>query len=256
MQMILRTLLIALCLLTAPAFAGVGPSCYGVLLRTLYPDEVSQIEPYLYDTLRSLDHMRGRSGLVSDAIEIQGAKANKVTFQILNSNTSGTNIAADLLIQTELILQNRNAYKARVRLEKIVTSLIQLQRHQESGLFFSWYATDGSSKVLSYSLSSIDNLHLALALWTIKESLPGTPAGARAGKLFSSLDFSMFYDETSGLIGGNFSHVNGRWIRDAYNFSSFGSEARILYSAGKALGLFKKYSGNLSLRLVLSAPLT
>ena len=52
------------------------------------------------------------------------------------------------------------------------------------------------------------------------------------------MNFQVYYDSESGLIGGNLKFANSQWTREAYNFSNFGSEARLLYSVGWALGLF------------------
>ena len=53
------------------------------------------------------------------------------------------------------------------------------------------------------------------------------------------MNFSVYYDANSGLIGGNLKYEDGHWVREAYNFANLGSEARSLYGAGWALGLFK-----------------
>ncbi|MBL7556472.1 MAG: hypothetical protein JNM24_11685 [Bdellovibrionaceae bacterium] len=93
---------------------------------------------------------------------VQRGKKNK----IVNGNTSGTNIAIDLLIQVELLAQQPNHKKAYSNISKVLETLTRIERHPESGLFFSWYSTNDITTVGSRNLSSIDNLHLAIALWT------------------------------------------------------------------------------------------
>jgi hypothetical protein len=260
MKLQFKSLLLSLALMTSwlgisqPLWAA-GLSCRSVftearLERRLDAKMTAQVQGYLADTIQSLEHMRGDNGLVKDTILVQAEKNAKPTIQNLNDSTSPTNIAIDLLIQTELISQNSNGNHdtalAKKNISRILATLQKLHRHKSSGLFFSWYGTDQKSAVTGPNVSSIDNMHLALSLWTIRETFPGTVIAKKAQALLEPMDFSMFYDEASGLIGGNFSYINngkrGKWVRDAYHFANLGSEARILYSAGWALGFFKKYT--------------
>lgn len=190
-----------------------------------------KIEDYLQSTLTSLEAMRGLNGLLADTIAVKNINGETRVSRVINLNTSPTNIAIDLLVQGELgSLKN---------VARIVSTLKSLDYHKDSGLFFSRYAADSTSRVADYSVSSVDNFHLALALWTIKESFSGSQIGQEAEKLFDRMDFSVYLDEASGLIGGNLKYQNGAWIKEQYNYSNLGSEARSLYSAGWALGLFK-----------------
>lgn len=221
--------------------AVAAPLCSSVFLANrLAPPMAKQVKIYLDDTIHSLEKMRGANGLVQDTVAVR-VENGQYEFQPLTPSTSPTNIGIDLLIQTELVLQGQQTALAKKNISKVLSTLGKLDRHS-SGLFFSWYGTDEKSAVTGPNVSSIDNMHLALALWTIKESFPGTGIAKKAEALLSPMDFSLFYDESSGLIGGNFTYHQGKWTRDAYNFANLGSEARILYSSGWALGLFKKYS--------------
>lgn len=185
-------------------------------------------------TLQSFELMRGSSGLVQDTIWTTPANDGRLIVSSINPNTSLTNIAVDLLVQAEL-------KNLRV-LRQAVEVLESLSFHRDSGLFYSWYSTTLPPIAKDKAVSSIDNLHLALALWTLKENFPGTSFGKTARFLFERMNFSVFYDADSGLIGGNLRFNGEKWIREEYNFSHFGSEARLLYSVGWALGLFKNYS--------------
>jgi hypothetical protein len=232
-----------------------APSCSGVFLPNLSdlssqlsPKMAQQVRTYLDDTLQSLEKMRGANGLLQDTVFVR-PENGKYEFQAVTPSTSPTNIGIDLLIQTEMVLQGTYSALAQKNISRILSTLARLDRHS-SGLFFSWYGTDQKSSVTGPNVSSIDNMHLALALWTLKESFPGTLIAKKAEALLMPMDFSVFYDENSGLIGGNLTYTNkkrdgsrgGEWVKDTYNFANLGSEARILYSAGWALGLFKKYS--------------
>lgn len=226
----LRFLLLTGSLLTLP----IGFSAYG---ETLNPDcgllvttQRMPINAYLKDTLNSLESMRGENGFLVDTIWVRSAK----TIEVLNPDTSPTNIAVDLLIQAELGQIDK--------VERVLETLANVEFHKPTGLFFSRYTTNPRSRVTDLAVSSIDNMHLALALFTIQESFRDTRSGALAKQLFERMNFSVYYDPRSGLIGGNLRHSQGAWIKEEYNFSYFGSEARILYSAGWALGLFRDYS--------------
>jgi hypothetical protein len=217
---------------------------YGEFRKSLTIAQTSTTYSYLKSTLSSLDSLRGDNGLVKDTNWVIMRNGQREQIKSLNSNTSNTNVAIDLLIQTELISRRIQPAKAKKHLNRILNTLTRAPRHRDSGLFYSWYTTGKKTQVASHDLSSIDNLHIALALWTIKETFPNSKFAVKAEEIFNSMDFSIFYDEASGLIGGNFSYQkqSGTWIRDAYNFSHSGSEARSLYSAGWALGLFRKYN--------------
>lgn len=201
----------------------------------------AQVDKYLLATINSLKQMRGANHLVKDTIWIKRISNGKIISKTLNANTSPTNIAIDLLIQTELLSRQSHPTIANKNLTKLLATLGKLERHSPSGLFFSWYSTDKHSNAVNRNISSIDNMHLAIALWTIKETFPEAALGQQARALFEDMNMSMFYEEKTGLIGGNFSYSNGKWLKDAYNFSNLGSEARILYSAGWAIGLFKSF---------------
>lgn len=195
-----------------------------------------QYQTYLNDTLNSLEMMRGENGFLKDTIEVR--KLNKKDFftRSLIEGTSPTNIAVDLLIQAEIFL-NKKTPKAEQNLKNVLQSLKKADFHHDTGLFFSRYSVDKKTSVKDQSVSSIDNLHLALALWTLKENFTDNTIGRQASQLFSRMDFSVYYDKSSGLIGGNLRYDNGRWIKEDYNFSNFGSEARLLYSLGWALNM-------------------
>ncbi len=206
--------------------------------------EAKQISDYLLDTVSSLETLRGKNGIVADASWVQAQKNAPATIRILNENTSPSNIAVDLLVHTEIVLRGIQINDSAKTLSRALDTLSLLKRHVPTGLFFGWYSTKIEGDVMVQNLSSIENIHLALALWTIKESFPNSSMGKQAKTLFESMDFSIFYEERTGLIGGNFRYIQGQWVRDKYNFDYLGSEARILYSVGWALGVFKKYGGS------------
>ena len=234
LNVVVKTLIVYF-LSTSFALAA-GSSCIQ-FYQGAYRVVPQNIQTYLVDTINSLERMRGKSSLVRDIMWVQSTTHVKP----LNEYTSGTNIAVDILVNTELMNYSQHAEKAKTNLTQVLSSLKEMDRHS-SGLFFSWYSAENVKIIGNRNLSSIDNLHLAISLWTVAEKFPELPIGKMARELFERMDFSMFVDNISGLIGGNFTYFNGVWVRDTYNFSYLGSEARILYTAGWALGIFKEYA--------------
>lgn len=215
---------------------SVNSSCATIVAKLFL--QQSPIAKYAKDTVNGLSLMRGLNGLLVDKIQILPSHRIKV----LNAHTSPSNVALDILVQLEL-LSSSSHLNAKKNLEKILETLNKIEFHKESGLFFSWYNTDLSSLVADRNVSSIDNLHLALALFTVSKSSDPTLA-SKARSLFKRMNFSIFYEPSSHLIGGNLRYGNETWVREAYNFSNAGSEARSLYSIGWALDLFGPYSKN------------
>jgi hypothetical protein len=223
--------------LSAAANSRVEVAPCETLLET-FPSVVPQAREYLNGTLMSLEQMRGEGGLLADTVEVRQRKVQPFRVHVLHAGTSPSNIAMDLLIQSEM--------NAEVKLSRILKILEGLPYHEPTGLFFSRYHVGREGAVLDESVSSIDNFHLALALWTLSETAVDAALSQRARRLFERMDFSIYLDPATGLIGGNLVFRDNRWIKEAYNFANFGSEARALYSAGWALGLFRQYDFELS----------
>ena len=208
-------------------------------------DQKIQYEKYLKATLHSMDAMRGANGLIADKAKVIHKKDDNDQLLILNPNTSMTNIALDLIIQAELAQSDQNAKEALLKINHILETLKKLSYHPASGLFFSWYSTNDSNIAISKNISSIDNLHIALALFTLKETTHNDDIKTKASDLFKRMDFSMFYDSQTGLLFGNFIYQNNQWVSEPYHYRHIGSEARILYPVGWSLGLFKKLYGKM-----------
>jgi hypothetical protein len=221
--------------------ASANDLCFQLFVKSPSPSSHVSTERYLTSTLRSFEMLRGENGLIKDALVLRRSPSGRLRFETLNQNTSPTNIAVDLLIQIELLQRSaKNSPEVFSRIERVLKTLEDVPHHEETGLFYSRYTTSVEAHVTDLSVSSIDNLHLALALWTLNETLPETPTSLRAKKLLERMDFSIYYDSASGLIGGNLRYENGQWMRESYNFANLGSEARALYVLGPALGLFRK----------------
>jgi len=217
-----------LAILTGP-LPHASASCNSILRG--YP---ARFDAYTTDTDAGLERLRNaETGLIQDKIEIVADVGNP-TVRVLNANTSPTNVALDLIR-----LASATDGASAKRLAQVLHSLARMERHPDSGLFYSWYATDASLAVKSRDVSSVDNIHLALALWTIAATHSGQE-GKLARSLLKTMDFSDFYDSKTGLMGGNLKYQNGEWNLEAYRFDQFGSEARSIYAVVYALKLLKK----------------
>lgn len=173
--------------------------------------------------------MRAPSGFIADTVLLTSP-----TLHHWKSDAAPTDLALDLIVQAGLAPTDA---QARTRLDAVVRGLTALPFHAKTGLFHRLYRfpQPGTITVSDADLSSVDNLHLALALWTVSRLYAGTPVGGEAERLFARMDFSIFLDEKTGLISGNVHDEKPQsWV---YHF---GSEARSLYSVGYALGLFRR----------------
>jgi hypothetical protein len=226
-----------------------------VQLPHALPSSLPQYTRYLDDTLQSLDKLRGKNGLLQDSAEVLPGDSNHpAKLKIMKSDTSPTDIGLDLLTQASVAKgSGSGSVKATETMMKIVSTLGDEKfpvHHPLVGrgpavdtnhiLFFSWYSTK-ENKATVKNVSSVDNLHLALALWTVAKNFPDQAVGQKAQTIFNKIDLSSFYDPKTGLMGGNFTYDKkaGTWSRDAYNYQYFGAEARSIYGVGYALGLFK-----------------
>jgi len=184
--------------------------------------------------MNSLEAMRSGIGLVSDQARVRKVTDDKSTLAVLNVNTSPTNLAFDIILRL-------SADQSLTSLHRTLMTLTALPFHADTGLFYSWYdSTTGD--VAHRDVSSVDNIHLALALWAASAAYPHHAVGQIAEELLARMDFSAFYDPESGLAAGNLHFADHRWSRESWRYDYFGSEARSIYVLGKALGLFRKYT--------------
>jgi len=85
-------------------------------------------------------------------------------------------------------------------LSKTLTTLEHMERHQASGQFYNWYDARNGAKLtiwpptgqpLTPILSSVDNGWLATGLRIVRGAVP--VLAARAGALYDSMNFSIYY---------------------------------------------------------------
>lgn len=189
-------------------------------------------------TLKSLDCMRAPSGLVSDKAVYHSWFLGSCKVLLHQRSTSPTNIGFDILTQMAALRLNLTLGDEEQKLSKMLGTLENIEKHNETGLFYSWYSGDRAPEAKSKNISSVDNIHLAVALWALSEGGPHT-LRHRAGELFQKMDMSPFFDETNGLFHGELVPENGTYKAQPWHYGHFGSEARSLSALAGALNLLK-----------------
>jgi hypothetical protein len=220
------------------------------------PDNDVLLE-YAEDTWRSFEAMvEPSTGLVADNIEGDLDPATRSAY------TSPTNIGGYLwstVVARDLrIIDRREAYE---RMSQTLETVAQLDRHDDSGMFYNWYdpATlevlriwpENGSTVYPF-LSSVDNGWMAAALKVVASAEPRLKKEADA--IFETMDFGFYYDPNAksdvGLIRGGFwvepppgCSIAGNY-RDrgpdvyytCHHYGAFNSEPRIASYLGIATG--------------------
>jgi hypothetical protein len=195
---------------------------------------------YYYDTVQGFELMRGHDGLIADNIDLISTDGQTCRTQSLDEVTNPTDIALDILVQLGKMKNPDFSAEAAKNLNVIFSTLESLPQYT-NGLFFSRYSTQ-DNQALNKNVSSVDNLHLALAFWTASNLYPGSSFGLAAQKLFSNMNFDTFYvhnsEAASTSMGGNLTFKDGKWTLDDYRYTNLGSESRSIYGIGYALKLF------------------
>jgi Protein of unknown function (DUF3131) len=132
------------------------------------------------------------SGLPTDILNADGSRVPQ---------TSNTNIGAYMwsaVAAEELGYIGRRELVSRV--EHTLATLERMERHAPSGQYFNWYDHRTGEKLTTWPpsgepltpiLSSVDNGWLATGLQIVRNSVP--ELAARAGALYDSMDFSLYY---------------------------------------------------------------
>jgi hypothetical protein len=165
----------------APAVATAGPAGANATLHQ-----------YASSTWASFVAMTYRSGLPADSLGLDGTRSVQ---------TSTTNIAAYMwsaVVAENLDIIGRQELVS--RLSTTLTTLEHMERHQPSGQFYNWYNARTGAKLtvwpptslpLTPILSSVDNGWLATGLRIVRGAVP--ELAARAGALYDSMNFSLYY---------------------------------------------------------------
>jgi|GEM_PF-1235507 len=204
---------------------------YSLNLLAIDPEIAKDYQRYFFDTYKSLELMRDKNtGLVKDATSVENAT--------IHDPTSPTNIGLDLMVQMEALKYPELKETAQKNIKKTLSTMVSLDFHQESGLFLNRYTTD-KKQVTENSVSTVDNINLAMSLWVMSQSAPDIESKIMAKKMFERMDFSFLYDEKTGLFYGGAYVKDGQWKIEEWKYNDFGSEARSLYGMGYAIGIIK-----------------
>lgn len=214
-----------------------------------------QIERYWQATLHSMDCMRAPSGLITDSAFVEEGRAggavdsfspgpekaamttavalapyaSSCPLRFANTQTSPTNIAMDLFLLMEV--------ERWATIDQVLGTIEALPFHASTGLFFNRYDIFNPQVVTDHYVSSVDNVHLHLALWVLAELKVQTFAlSARARALLDRINWTELIDPLTGLARGGLAYDGKSFIPAPWYFSHAGSEARSIYSLGFALG--------------------
>jgi hypothetical protein len=133
-----------------------------------------------------------KSGLPADSLGLDGTRSVQ---------TSTTNIAA--YMWSAVVAENLGIIghgELVSRLSMTLTTLEHMERHKPSGQFYNWYDARNGAKLtvwpptgqpLTPILSSVDNGWLATGLRIVRGAVPAL--AARAGALYDSMNFSIYY---------------------------------------------------------------
>jgi hypothetical protein len=222
------------------------------------PKSLSVYDRYLHDSVEGLNKMRGSNGLLWDEAEV--VSGQPATLKPVNTKTSPTNIGLDLVVQSEIAKNNTaDGIQARKNLAQVIDTLSdenlpKYQGKNHSILFYDWYDTSGNHvDEKDKNVSTVDNINLAIAIWTVAQRFPNEKFGKAAQALFDRIDFSPFDVPKLAQAAGNlkYDETTKTWAQeipkdktDPWTYGDFGSEARSIYTAGYALGLFKNEANN------------
>ncbi len=202
------------------------------------PSKVQQIlEDLKKDTQASLEFMRDpRSSLIGD----------KTTWTegFLSFSNDGmvasTNVSLDLIVQIQ-----QNTPESFLKISTIVDELLNLEKYQIGELeYFYWgykKNSDGKMQIYNSEVSSLDNFHLAIALWLVSQKHTDINTRLKAESLYKKMKLDPFVDPQTGLMrlaSRLDAEGNRYWL--PYLYADWGSEARTMYVLGPVLGLINQ----------------
>jgi hypothetical protein len=196
-------------------------------------NDKSTLERYAEATWRSFAAMTDeQSGLPPDALNADGTTSVE---------TSTTNIGAYMwsaVAAERLGLISRRELAA--RMDRTLTTLERMERHQPSGQFYNWYDHHTGAKLTTWPatgekltpiLSSVDNGWLAVGLRIVADSVPQVAHRARA--LYDGMDFGFYYEPDKNRILFHYVPDTGERV---CCYDTYVSESRIATYIGIAKG--------------------
>lgn len=165
------------------------------------------LREYAADTWTSFEAMaHPETGLPADNIDGDLDPSTRSGY------TSPTNIGAYLwstVVARDLGLIDRR--EAKRRMAQTLDSVADLERHEDSGMFYNWYDEATGEKLYAWPgtgdqvypfMSSVDNGWLATALVLVANAEPRLRDQAR--EISATMDFGFYYDPSVGQIRGGF----------------------------------------------------
>ena len=174
------------------------------------------------------------SGLPTDILNADGTRVVQ---------TSTTNIGAYMwsAVAAERLGIIGHA-ELTARIDRTLDTLEVMERHKPSGQFYNWYDHRTGAKLTTWPpsgspltpiLSSVDNGWLAVGLRIVRNTVP--ELAARAGALYDSMDFGVYYREDQNRI---LFHIAPDTGSAPCCYDTIVSESRIAYYVGIEKGDF------------------
>ena len=141
------------------------------------------------------------SGLPADTLRANGERSVQ---------TSTTNIGAYIwstVVAEELGIIGHD--EAVARLDRTITTLEGMERHEPSGQYYNWYDHRTGEKLTIWPptgqplrpwLSSVDNGWLAVGLQLVRNTTIDPELSSRAGAIYDSMDFGFYYRPEANRI--------------------------------------------------------
>lgn len=169
------------------------------------------LRKYAADTWRSMAAMADPgTGLVSDNVGASLSPADRAAY------TSPTNIGAYLWSAVAAReIGDISDKEARERIALTLKTLLTMEIHEPSGMFYNWYDPATAKKITVWPvdggkvdpfLSSVDNAWLAVGLQIVIDQVPSL--GDPARKILEKMDFGYYYNPAENQIRGGF------WVVD------------------------------------------
>jgi hypothetical protein len=182
-----------------------------------------------------------QSGLPTDQLHADGTR---------DVQTSTTNIGAYMwsaVAAERLGIIGHDELVA--RLDRTITTLEHMERHEPDGQFYNWYDHRTGAKLTTWPptgeplvpiLSTVDNAWLATALRIVRNSVP--ELSARAGAIYDSMDFGFYYEPSVNRVLFHYVPSTGQRV---CCYDTVVSESRIADYVGIAKGELprKEYYG-------------
>ena len=191
------------------------------------------LERYAEGTWRSFVEMTDeRTGFPADLLRTDGTRSVQTSTTNIGAYMWSAVVAEDLGIIDRAELLSR--------MERTVSTLEELERHEESGQFYNWYDHRTGEKLTTWPpsgapltpiLSTVDNGWLAVGLKIVANRL--SELSDRANAIYDSMDFGFYYRPARNQM---LFHLEPRTGNAPCCYDTIVSESRIAAYIGIAKG--------------------